>query len=225
MEPSLLSLRGLQDTLVALRSLGPRERRRYLRLQMWNRLFWRRQINPPLPRTVRSFLFVCHGNIIRSPFAAAAFLAVLSTPLKDRISTLSAGLDTTPGKPADPRAIELAREFGVSLEAHRTQRLSPAVVERTDLILAMDTLNVAKFLVRYPAAQSKLLMLGSFCGPTQVSRLDIPDPYNGTRDDIRHCYHTISRRLSSLAQALAHSVGDGRPSTPAGGEAVSLGRD
>jgi protein-tyrosine-phosphatase len=190
--------------LLALRSLSPREGWIYLCLQMRNGLSPRGCLNPPLPQVVRNIVFVCHGNIIRSPFAAALFPRLLPTPLRDRILTASAGLHTTPGKPADPRAIQLAKEFGVSLDLHQTQRLTPALVEGTDLILVMDTLNVASFQARYPGARSKLFMLGAFSGPVETRRPDIQDPYNGDLDDVRRCYRTISQRLSSLADALIH---------------------
>jgi protein-tyrosine phosphatase len=174
--------------------------------------------NPTLPRTVRGVLFVCQGNIIRSPFAAGLFPRLLPLVLQQRISTASAGLRTTPGKTADPRAIQLAKEFGVSLDLHRTQRLTPALVEDADLILVMDTLNVARFMVDHPYALHKLFMLGAFCGSEKISRPEIPDPYNGDLDDVRRCYETISHRLSSFTGALAHGFEKAAPQDPLPGQ-------
>ncbi len=203
MELSLLSLRRVYEIFGALPSLAPRERWIYLRLQIRNRLSRRGPAIPPLPQAVRRILFTCDGNIIRSPFAAAVFPRLLDSGLQNQISTSSAGLRTTPGKSADPRAIQVAKEFGVSLDLHRTQRLTPGLVENADLLLVMDTLNAARFLVRYPDAKPKLFMLGAFSGTAEVSRPDILDPFGGDLDDIRRCYQTISQRLSSLADALS----------------------
>ncbi len=204
MELSLFSPRRMYELFAALPSLAPRERWIYLRLQIRNCLSRRRPVISPFPRAVRRILFVCDGNIIRSPFAAAVFPRLLPSGLQNRISTSSAGLRTTPSKSADPRAIQLAKEFGASLDFHRTQRLTPGLVENADLILVMDTLNAARFLVRYPDAKRKLFILGTFSGVTEVSRPDIRDPYSGDLDDIRRCYQTMSQRLSSLAHALSH---------------------
>jgi len=201
----------IADVLGVFRSLTAREKWAYLRLRLWRGASVRRPFNPPLPRSARTLLFVCQGNIIRSPFAAALFHRLLPSALRDRISTDSAGLDTTPGKAADPRALQLAKEFGVSLDRHRTQRLTPALVDRADLIFVMDALNMAKFVVRHPSATDKLFMLGAFSGPAKVSRPEIPDPYNGTLDDVRRCYQSISERLSVLADRLIHNVGAGAP--------------
>ncbi len=192
----------LGDILLALPGIRSREGRMYLHLLIRNGLSLRRPSNPSLPRSPQSLLFVCQGNIIRSPFAAHLFPHLLQSQFRHRIRTASAGLDTTPGKAADSRAIQVAGEFGVSLEAHRTQRLAPALVEGADLILAMDTLNVAQFLVRYPASKNRLYRLGDFCDGSEGRHRDIQDPFGGGLDDVRQCYQTIAQRLSCLATAL-----------------------
>ena len=127
------------------KDLSPQERWAYFRLRVQSGAFRGRLCNPPLPRDPRSVLFVCQGNIIRSPFAAALFHRLLPSALQERIHVASAGLDTTPGKPADPRALQLAKEFDVPLDAHRTQRLTTSLVECADLIVVMDALKLAKF--------------------------------------------------------------------------------
>jgi protein-tyrosine phosphatase len=193
------------------KDLSPQERWAYFRLRVQSGAFRGRLCNPPLPRDPRSVLFVCQGNIIRSPFAAALFHRLLPSALQKRIHVASAGLDTTPGKPADPRALQLAKEFDVSLDGHRTQRLTTSLVEHADLVVVMDALNVAKCVVRFPGAKNKLFMLGAFSGPTKASRVEIPDPYNGTLDDVRKCYESMSQRLSVLSQIIVRANADRVP--------------
>jgi len=193
------------------RSLTAGEKWAYLRRQLWRGASVRRPFNPPIPPNPHSFLFVCQGNIIRSPFAAALFHRLLPSALQERIHVASAGLDTTPGKPADPRALQLAKEFDVSLDGHRTQRLTTSLVEHADLVVVMDALNVAKCVVRFPGAKNKLFMLGAFSGPTKASRVEIPDPYNGTLDDVRKCYESMSQRLSVLSQIIVRANADRVP--------------
>lgn len=203
----------IREIARALRSLAPRERWIYLRLVISGRRHPCGSPSPPLPRTVRSVLFVCQGNIIRSAFAGALFPQVLPPGLREHIAVSSAGLETTPGKTADPRAIQAAGELGVSLEAHRTRQLTPALVDTADLIVAMDSLNVARYLVRHPRADAKLFMLGAFGDATSGAAPEIKDPYAGDLDDVRGCYRTISERLSCLASALARQAAG--PPTPA----------
>ena len=201
----------LFQILSNFKDLSPQERWAYFRLRVQSGAFRGRLCNPPLPRDPRSVLFVCQGNIIRSPFAAALFHRLLPSALQKRIHVASAGLDTTPGKPADPRALQLAKEFDVPLDAHRTQRLTSSLVERADLIVVMDALNVAKFVVRYPGARDKLFMLGAFSRLPRGSSLEIPDPYNGTLDDVRKCYQSISERLAALSQLIVRADVNGVP--------------
>ena len=89
---------------------------RYLR-QRVRRAFGLRRTAPPDLKNVREILFVCSGNIIRSVLAEAMLRKLL--PENGSIRARSAGLLTTQGRPADPRAV-VARQRGLSLEGHRS---------------------------------------------------------------------------------------------------------
>lgn len=86
-----------------------------------------------------AILFVCTANQFRSPLAAAFFLRKMSTlGWKDDWIVQSAGTWALPGLPALPMANILAHKFGVSLEGHRTKRVTPMLVSTHDLILVME---------------------------------------------------------------------------------------
>ena len=117
------------------------------------------RISRPAPSGgVRTVLFVCHGNIMRSAFAAA----YLRNRCGASVQVLSAGVRAKTGKPADRRALEVASDFGISLQEHTASRLSQESIDLADLIVVMDYTNEAMLLAEYPAARPRVAMLGAF---------------------------------------------------------------
>ena len=130
--------------------------------------------------------------------AAALLRQHLPEASRGALTVTSAGLHTNPDSAADTRAIEVAKEFGISLDTHRTQQLSHALVQRADVIFVMDYLNEATLLASYPNVRRKVFLLGA-CPTRMASRsMEISDPHEGTEADIRQCYQTLERCISSL---------------------------
>lgn len=192
--------RGLVKHIQVYRSLDPQERSAYLRLQFFRALGVRRDDLQRIPAEVRSILFVCHGNIIRSPMAEALLRQCLSEVDQHTISITSAGLHAIPDRKADSRALMVAREFGISLENHRTQPITQELVEWADAIFVMDFLSEAKLLARYTEASRKVFMLGAFGKKRRPH--EIPDPYNGNATGMRHCCKMVYSHIRILALAL-----------------------
>src|SRR5262249_30226674 len=114
--------------------------------------------------TARSFLFVCYGNIMRSPMCEALMRrAVLGHPESFNIN--SAGLNAVPGRRPHPWAVTAAAELGIRLEPHRARALTNEMVDNADLIFVMDFQNRVDILSRFPRAMEKLALLGAFRGP------------------------------------------------------------
>ncbi len=153
---------------------------------------------------MNSALFVCHGNIIRSPMAAALFKQYISEMGQHEISISSAGLHANRARGADPRALIVAREFGIELRDHQSRPITKEMVETADAIFVMDYLNEAKLLARYPKAKNKIYVLSVFS-----NRLaEIVDPYHGNINDIRRCYETLRSYVHSLAHTTFPSDDD-----------------
>ncbi|MCX7893403.1 MAG: low molecular weight phosphotyrosine protein phosphatase [Burkholderiales bacterium] len=127
-----------------------------------------------------SVLFVCMGNICRSPTAEGVFRRMAADAgLAGRVRVDSAGTHAFHiGEPPDPRAQAAAAKRGYDLSRIRARRVEHADFERFDLILAMDFENRA-YLARLapPAAAPKLALMLEYarCAPT----LEVPDPYYG----------------------------------------------
>jgi protein-tyrosine-phosphatase/predicted ATP-grasp superfamily ATP-dependent carboligase len=155
------------------------------------------------PDQIRSVLFVCHGNIIRSPMAAALLARMLAGAPRS-VDVLSAGLHAHPFNGPDLRAIQLAADFGVSLLHHRAQPMSKSLAEKGDLIIVMDHRNEAELLARYPECRAKVHLLApcleSASGPRT---LEVADPYLGTIEDVRRCFRELESHVTRLARFLS----------------------
>jgi protein-tyrosine phosphatase len=149
-------------------------------------------------------LFVCMGNICRSPTAEGVMRALLSDAgLDGRIEVDSAGTGGWhAGDPPDARAVEAARARGIALDGGARQ-VTAADFERFDLLLAMDRENARELRDRAPdeAARAKVRLLREF-DPEAVAAgdLDVPDPYYGGPDGFE--------RVLDLVQAACRGLLD-----------------
>lgn len=144
-------------------------------------------------------VFVCMGNICRSPTAHGVFLAKLRLAgLEDRVQVASAGTHNYhPGEPPDPRSQRHARRRGYELSALRARALNPADIDTADLVLVMDDDNLAAVLKRCaPAQRDKVRRLTSFC---QVHASPaVPDPYYGGADGFDHVLDLVEDACDGL---------------------------
>jgi protein-tyrosine phosphatase len=125
-------------------------------------------------------LFVCMGNICRSPTAEGVFREYFRkhAPELD-VEIDSAGThDYHIGEPPDPRTLRAAARRGLDLAGLRARQVDAVDFERFDLILAMDRLNYETLLERTPArTHARIHLLLEFAG--DAAREDVPDPYYG----------------------------------------------
>lgn len=210
----------LPDAMLRIRRrsrvLDTRARRMYIWMAIKRGLKLRRDRLPEsLPR-IQSVLFVCHGNILRSPMAAALFKDA-SDGWGRTMEVQSAGLHANCFHPADPRGVAVAAEFGITLSGHRADVLTQEMVRQADVIFVMDQFNEAELLARYPHARQKVFCL-RLCHATMTCCLDIEDPYHGTIDDVRHCYETIRACIRGLEAILAGVPGGLEPTRASYGE-------
>lgn len=192
---------GARRWRFVLGALSPVERRALVGAALRTRLDrsadWR-----PMLRRARTVSFICHGNIIRSPFAAAAF-AKLARDRGFRIDVVSAGVAAHSGEPADPRASQSASEQGLSLAEHRATMLDALHVKTADVLVVMDRLNLARILARYPEAEGRVLLLAGCRADGRITLDEIHDPVAGTLDDVRKSHAEVLEGVQRLADALA----------------------
>src|SRR5947207_5022323 len=101
-------------------------------------------------RNVKSVLFVCTGNICRSPIAEGLFRRLLGN--RKDIEVVSAGIHAVRGQPPSAHAIEVCAEDGVNIRALRSQPLTAALIERATHIFAMTGAHVEAISMLFPHA-------------------------------------------------------------------------
>jgi len=125
-------------------------------------------------------LFVCMGNICRSPTAEGVFRRLIRERAPHvEIEVDSAGThDYHVGHPPDPRAVAAAARRGIDLTSLRARMVEETDFERFDLIVAMDRLNRETLFDRSPAEyRDRIRLLMEFSASNDIE--DVPDPYYG----------------------------------------------
>ena len=151
----------------------------------------------PSLQDVRSVLFVCLGNICRSPLAQGIFDNMAQSNGLDEMSVDSAAIgDWHTGNPPDPRAVAEAARHGIDISGQRARRVSAADFDRFDLVLAMDHGNLEALRASAPGARRDRIHLFMALALDRVA--DVPDPYTG---DAR-AFRTVFRLLSQGCAAL-----------------------
>ncbi len=157
--------------------------------------------------TVRRLLFVCYGNIVRSPLAEALFRReAASTGAEDRYSVDSAGTSGLyHGQSAHPAAQRVAEAHGLQL-THRSRSFVPEDFDRFDLILALDQAVASDLesLARSAAQRDKIRLLRTF-DPLAADHLDVPDPIGSGPEAFERTFETLERSVRGLLQALEAS--------------------
>ena len=148
-------------------------------------------------------LFVCSGNICRSPMAEGVFRTmadregVAESFFLDSAGTLAGHV----GQPPTPLGVEVAAGRGYDVSRHRARLVVAADIDRFDYILGMDRGHVAE--LRWLATRStmdRVQLLTAFA--PQIGVTDIGDPYRGTRADYERALDLIEAGCRGLLRAL-----------------------
>lgn len=141
-------------------------------------------------------LFVCTGNICRSPMAAALFSAQLArraAAAGHEWTVVSAGTWAAHGLPAAPHALAVMAAKGIDLTPHRSRILTEASLNAADLVLVMTASHREAILAEFPSAAGKVYLLSQMTGQT----FDIHDPYGETKTE----YDYRAEELQGLIEA------------------------
>jgi len=160
-----------------------------------------------MKHAVHNVIFVCTGNICRSPTAEGVFAKkVADAGLSDRILVDSAGTHGYHvGEPPDPRSQRAARARGYDLSALRARRIERDDFERFDLVLAMDSDNRAFLAQLCPPSHSHKLKLMMEYARRHTER-EVPDPYGGGPDG----FNVVLELLEDAAEGLLLTLSGGK---------------
>ncbi len=154
-----------------------------------------------------SIVFICMGNICRSPTAEGVFRhKARAAGLIERIAIDSAGThDYHPGSPPDARSQHHARQRGYDLSSLRARALREADIERFDWLIVMDDLNYSTVRKRMANEHHhKLRLLTEFCRAHQTR--EVPDPYYGEREDFERVLDLVEDGCDGLLANLREAT-------------------
>ncbi|MEM1139072.1 MAG: low molecular weight protein-tyrosine-phosphatase [Pseudomonadota bacterium] len=148
-------------------------------------------------------LFVCMGNICRSPMAEAVFKALAKTHGIDRyFEVASAGtVGWHEGRPANQQTEETLSRHGFDLEGFRSRPVSLDDFAHFHYILAMDRDNERDLLRMCPSHFGERVGLFLSLAP-RVLNEEVPDPYDGTDDDFEHAFGLIEAGCEGMITTL-----------------------
>lgn len=149
-------------------------------------------------------LFVCSGNICRSPLAEAIFKSQAEAEgLGSRFVVDSAGTHAYhEGDEADPRTLLVGRKHGLNVDSI-SRPVVDADFDRFDLILAMDRGHLRELIARSGPGRSSAIRLMLDFDPAARSQ-DVADPYYGGGDGFETMYATLLPACRGLLESLSH---------------------
>jgi low molecular weight protein-tyrosine phosphatase len=148
---------------------------------------------------VKRVVFVCHGNICRSPYAERR-AATYGLP------TASFGLCAETGAPADPSALRIAARRAVELAEHRTCEAEDFEFQSGDLLVVMEPRQARAMLRSLPAMPCQVTLLGLWSRPR---RPHIHDPHRLSDAYWEQCFDVIDSAVRTIAERMHPSPPDG----------------
>ncbi|HEV3410754.1 MAG TPA: serine hydroxymethyltransferase [Chthoniobacterales bacterium] len=145
---------------------------------------------------MKHVLFVCTGNICRSPMAEGLFRRLLGN--RQDITVSSAGVHAVRGQPPSLYAVEALEEYGVDISDIRSQPLTATLVDRATHIFAMTGAHLETIHMLFPHGADKTFLLREFEEPGTTVWRDVPDPIGCSRDVYQLCAATIENALPSV---------------------------
>ena len=165
-----------------------------------------------LART-KTILFVCTGNICRSPMAEGLFRHAVKGRGDFRIG--SAGVGAINGQAPSTHAVTALKQLGIDITAQRSRMLTGAMVQEADFIFGLTRGHVEAVMLLYPQAEEKTFVLREFDDTLDFWEKDIADPIGGDLEVYHNCRDQIEQAIQSVLRFIeqAGDTGQGRPLT------------
>ena len=173
---------------------------------------------------MKTILFICTGNVCRSPMAEALFRHAVRGRGEFRI--FSAGIGAMDGQPPTPHSVRAMRELGVDISWQRSRMLTADLVRSADLILGMTHSHVDTVALLYPHMAEKTFLLREFDETLEPYEKDIGDPIGGPYEIYVDCRDQIEQGIASLLKFMdQHNFLTGTPTTQPAVVNFALGAD
>ncbi|MBI5394057.1 MAG: ribose 5-phosphate isomerase B [Verrucomicrobia bacterium] len=157
---------------------------------------------------MKTILFVCTGNICRSPMAEGWARRLLGK--RADITVISAGLGAPDGQPASAHAVTVMRQVGVDITGFQSQRVTPSVVAQADFIFGMTRGHVDSIILMYPEAAEKVFLMREFDDSVPSHEKDIPDPIGGPIESYLSARDAIQTAMPGVLKFVEQTIGQSR---------------
>lgn len=148
------------------------------------------------PRVV----FVCWGNICRSPMAERVAKKAFEDAGVPAVIT-SAGVSSEEyGNPMDPRAVRVLSAHGYDTSPHRVHKITADDIDRADLVIAAEPLHVTRLQRLAPDAEH--IQLISDFDPDAAPGTPLPDPWYGPASGFEHTLSAIEQAMPGIVEAV-----------------------
>jgi len=144
--------------------------------------------------SVERLVFVCKGNICRSPYAEAVAQSL-------GVVSISCGIDTINGAPANADAICAATEKGISMMEHKTKPIQSLMLKKGDLLIAMEPWQ-AEYLKQKLVKGSQGTLLGLWGAPVIPY---IHDPFGNATAYFNNCFNYIEKAVYEITRQIKKS--------------------
>lgn len=147
---------------------------------------------------MKEVLFVCTGNICRSPMAEGLFRELVQGDPEIEVS--SAGISAYDGEGPSDHSVEVLREQGINITAQRSQMLTPEIVDKATFIVGMTRGHQQAIQSCFPASAEKLFVLREFVSGMDIDSrdIDVPDPIGMGRNEYERTRNLIQEAMSGL---------------------------
>ncbi|MEO6183220.1 MAG: ribose 5-phosphate isomerase B [Verrucomicrobiota bacterium] len=170
---------------------------------------------------MKTILFVCTGNICRSPMAEGLFRHAVKG--RTGLLALSAGVGAINGQPPSAHAVHALKELGIDISRQRSRMLTAELVQQADYIFGMTHSHVDSINLLYPFAAEKTFLLREFDETLDVYEKDIGDPIGGPLETYQDCRDQIEQGIASLFKFVEQT--DSNSVRDPGQTVVAIGSD
>src|SRR5258706_1528226 len=154
---------------------------------------------------MKTILFVCTGNICRSPMAEGLFRHAVKG--RNDFRVVSAGVGAVDGLPPSDHAVAALKELGIDISKQRSHMLTADLVQQADYIFGMTHSHVDAITMLYPHAAEKTFLLREFDETLDSYENDISDPIGGSYEVYLACRDQIEQGIASMLKFIDQTSG------------------